>query len=148
MLVYLQMIETPLEQSKFEVLYRQYRDLMFYVADQILQQVARQASYRAADAYECNIQAQKQVQKVQQADGNEQQKCSLPTLMLGIQLFLCLVKLFLRCCGTLFQLYGVCYEQLVTKDAKLFAILITRSAFSANRHIINFLPGKITTLYS
>ena len=36
MLVYLQMIETPLEQSKFEVLYRQYRDLMFYVANRIL----------------------------------------------------------------------------------------------------------------
>lgn len=36
MLVYLQMIETPLEKSKFEQLYHQYRALMFHVANGIL----------------------------------------------------------------------------------------------------------------
>ena len=36
MLIYLQMIETPLEKSKFEQLYHQYRALMFHVANGIL----------------------------------------------------------------------------------------------------------------
>lgn len=36
MLVYLQMLDTPEEQSKFEQLYRTYRGLMFHVARQIL----------------------------------------------------------------------------------------------------------------
>jgi len=34
--IYLQVIETPEEQSKFETLYRQYRGLMFHVANQML----------------------------------------------------------------------------------------------------------------
>lgn len=37
MLVFLQTIETPEEKDKFERLYLQYRDLMFYIANQILQ---------------------------------------------------------------------------------------------------------------
>lgn len=36
MLIYLQMIETPEEQAKFEVLYMEYRGLMYYIADGIL----------------------------------------------------------------------------------------------------------------
>ena len=36
MIVYLQMIETPEEQSKFEVLYCHYRGLMFHVANRML----------------------------------------------------------------------------------------------------------------
>ena len=36
MLIYLQMLETPEEQSKFELLYRTYRGLMFHVANKIL----------------------------------------------------------------------------------------------------------------
>ena len=37
MLVYIQMIDAPEEKDKFERLYLQYRDLMFYIANQILQ---------------------------------------------------------------------------------------------------------------
>lgn len=37
MLIFTQMIETPEEKDKFEGLYLQYRDLMFYIANQILQ---------------------------------------------------------------------------------------------------------------
>ncbi len=37
MLVYIQMIDTPAEKDKFESLYLQYRDLMFYIANKILQ---------------------------------------------------------------------------------------------------------------
>lgn len=36
MLIFLQMIETPQEKSKFEILYQQYRNLMFSIARQIL----------------------------------------------------------------------------------------------------------------
>ena len=36
MLVYFQMLETPEEKSKFEIIYRQNRDLMFWVANNIL----------------------------------------------------------------------------------------------------------------
>ena len=36
MIIYLQMIETPEEKSKFEQLYLEYRDLMFYIANRIL----------------------------------------------------------------------------------------------------------------
>lgn len=36
MLIYLQLLDTPEEQSKFEQLYRTYRGLMFHVAKQIL----------------------------------------------------------------------------------------------------------------
>ena len=32
MILYLQMLETPEQQSKFEQLYLAYRDLMFYIA--------------------------------------------------------------------------------------------------------------------
>lgn len=45
MLVYLQMIETPENQSKFEKLYERYRDIMFRVAFKILQN-----EYDAEDA--------------------------------------------------------------------------------------------------
>ena len=37
MLIYLQMIDTPEERSKFELLYREYRGLMFHVANRILE---------------------------------------------------------------------------------------------------------------
>ena len=37
MLVYIQMIDTPEEKDKFECLYLKYRDLMFYIANKILQ---------------------------------------------------------------------------------------------------------------
>ena len=37
MLVYLSMIDTPEDQSKFERLYMEYRDIMYYVAFKILQ---------------------------------------------------------------------------------------------------------------
>ena len=37
MLVYIQMIDSPEEKDKFERLYLQYRDLMFYIANKILQ---------------------------------------------------------------------------------------------------------------
>ena len=37
MLVYLQMIETQEDKDKFEVLYEEYRGLMYYIANQILQ---------------------------------------------------------------------------------------------------------------
>lgn len=36
MLIYMQIIETPAERSKFEILYRQYRDLLYRVAFSIL----------------------------------------------------------------------------------------------------------------
>lgn len=36
MLLYIQMLETPEEKSKFEQLYLGYRNLMFYVANRIL----------------------------------------------------------------------------------------------------------------
>lgn len=36
MLIYLQMIETEADQTKFEIVYQKYRGLMFYVAHQIL----------------------------------------------------------------------------------------------------------------
>lgn len=36
MLIYLQMIDAPEDRSKFEVLYRAYRGLMFYIANRIL----------------------------------------------------------------------------------------------------------------
>lgn len=36
MLVYLQMIDSPADQTKFERLYYEYRGLMFYIANQIL----------------------------------------------------------------------------------------------------------------
>ena len=36
MLVYLSVVESPAERSKFEILYRQYADLMYYVANKIL----------------------------------------------------------------------------------------------------------------
>ena len=36
MLVYLQMIETPEDKTKFETLYLEYRGLMYYIANQIL----------------------------------------------------------------------------------------------------------------
>ena len=36
MIIYLQMLETPEEKSKFEQIYVEYRHLMFYVANQIL----------------------------------------------------------------------------------------------------------------
>lgn len=36
MLVYLQMIETPEDKAKFEVLYLEYRGLLYHIADQIL----------------------------------------------------------------------------------------------------------------
>lgn len=37
MLVYIQMIDSPAEKDKFECLYLKYRDLMFYIANKILQ---------------------------------------------------------------------------------------------------------------
>ena len=37
MMIYLQMIDTPADRSKFEQLYLEYRGLMFYVANKILQ---------------------------------------------------------------------------------------------------------------
>lgn len=37
MLIYIQMIDSPAEKDKFECLYLMYRDLMFYIANQILQ---------------------------------------------------------------------------------------------------------------
>ena len=37
MLVYIQMIDAPEEKDKFERLYLKYRDLMFYIANKILQ---------------------------------------------------------------------------------------------------------------
>lgn len=37
MIVYLSMIETPEDRSKFERLYMEYRDLMYHVAFKILQ---------------------------------------------------------------------------------------------------------------
>lgn len=37
MLVYIQMLDTPEEKDTFERLYLKYRDLMFYIANQILQ---------------------------------------------------------------------------------------------------------------
>ena len=48
-MIYFQMIETPEEQSKFEQLYLKYRDLMFYVAFNILhnQQDAEDAVHQA-----------------------------------------------------------------------------------------------------
>lgn len=36
MILYLQLLETPEQQSKFEQLYLEYRNLMFYIADRIL----------------------------------------------------------------------------------------------------------------
>lgn len=36
MLLYIQMLETPEEKSKFEQIYLEYRDLMFYIANKIL----------------------------------------------------------------------------------------------------------------
>ena len=36
-MIYLQMIDTPADRSKFEQLYLEYRGLMFYVANKILQ---------------------------------------------------------------------------------------------------------------
>ena len=36
MILYLSMIDTPKEQVKFELLYREYKDLMFYTANRIL----------------------------------------------------------------------------------------------------------------
>lgn len=36
MIIYLQMLEIPEEKSKFEQIYLEYRDLMFYIANQIL----------------------------------------------------------------------------------------------------------------
>ncbi|MBM6974983.1 RNA polymerase sigma factor [Intestinimonas butyriciproducens] len=36
MFIYLQMLETPEEKSKFEQIYLEYRDLMFYIANRIL----------------------------------------------------------------------------------------------------------------
>ena len=36
MLIYLQMIETPEDRSKFETLYEEYRDVMYAVAKKIL----------------------------------------------------------------------------------------------------------------
>ena len=36
MLIYLQMLETPEEKSKFEQIYLEYRNLMFYVSKGIL----------------------------------------------------------------------------------------------------------------
>ena len=36
MLIYLQMIESEEEQSKFKAIYEKYKDLMFYVANDIL----------------------------------------------------------------------------------------------------------------
>lgn len=37
MIIYLQMIDTPEDRSKFEQLYLEYRGLMFHVANKILQ---------------------------------------------------------------------------------------------------------------
>lgn len=37
MIVYLSMIESPEDQSKFELLYTEYRDVMYHVAFKILQ---------------------------------------------------------------------------------------------------------------
>lgn len=36
MILYLSMIDTPKEQVKFELLYWEYKDLMFYTANRIL----------------------------------------------------------------------------------------------------------------
>ena len=36
MFIYLQMLETPEEKSKFEQIYLEYRDFMFYIANRIL----------------------------------------------------------------------------------------------------------------
>lgn len=36
MMIYLQMIDTPEDRSKFEQIYIEYRDLMFYIANRIL----------------------------------------------------------------------------------------------------------------
>lgn len=36
MMIYLQMIDTPEDRSKFEFLYMEYRGLMFHVANKIL----------------------------------------------------------------------------------------------------------------
>lgn len=49
MLIYLQMIETPEEKSKFEQIYLQYKGLMFHVAFQILhnEQDAEDAVHQA-----------------------------------------------------------------------------------------------------
>lgn len=57
MLVYIQMIDAPEERDKFERLYLQYRDLMFYIANQILQneQDAEDAVHAAFVAVAENI---------------------------------------------------------------------------------------------
>ena len=49
MLIYLQMIETEAEQSKFELIYHEYFPLMFHIAYQILhhQQDAEDAVHQA-----------------------------------------------------------------------------------------------------
>lgn len=49
MILYLQMIDAPKDRSKFERLYLAYRDLMFYVANQILhnEQDAEDAVHQA-----------------------------------------------------------------------------------------------------
>ena len=36
MIIYLQMIDAPEDKHKFEILYTEYRGLMFYIANQIL----------------------------------------------------------------------------------------------------------------
>lgn len=48
MLMYLQMMDGPEEQSKFETIYQEYRELMFYVAYQILHH-----QQDAEDAVQC-----------------------------------------------------------------------------------------------
>ena len=49
MLIYLQMIETPEDRSKFEIIYTEYRNMMYSVAFKILQNVmdAEDATHQA-----------------------------------------------------------------------------------------------------
>ena len=58
MIVYMQMIDTPEDKHKFEVLYLEYRGLMFYIANQILnnEQDAEDAVHTAFIAIAENIQ--------------------------------------------------------------------------------------------
>lgn len=58
MLVYLQMIETQEDKAKFEVLYEEYRGLMYYIANQILRnnQDAEDAVHNAFVTIAENIQ--------------------------------------------------------------------------------------------
>lgn len=63
MLVYLMMIDSPEEQSKFEKIYLEYKGLMFYVANKILDN-----EYDAEDSVHCAfIKIAENIQKIDKA---------------------------------------------------------------------------------